>query len=440
MKIMFVSLGCDKNLVDTESMLGILRNKGFEFTDDEFEADVIAVNTCCFIHDAKQESINTILEMAEHKKDGACKALIVSGCLAHRYQDEITKEIPEVDAFLGTSSYDKIADVILAVLEGKGYNCIDSADRLVRTDTERIITTGGYYEYLKIAEGCDKHCTYCIIPKVRGNYRSYPMEYLVRQAESLVEKGVRELILVAQETTVYGVDIYGKKSLAELIKRLAGIEGLSWIRILYCYPEEIDDSLIEVIKNEPKVCHYLDMPIQHASDNILKRMGRRTTKQELKDVIARLRENIPDIALRTTLITGFPGETQEEHEEMLDFVDEMEFDRLGVFTYSAEEDTPAAAMPGQIDEAVKEARRDAVMELQQAVSLDKSREMIGRVIECLIEGKIEDDNTYVGRSYKDAPNVDGYVFVNTDENLMSGDIVKVRIDGAMEYDLIGSLC
>lgn len=440
MKIMFVSLGCDKNLVDTESMLGILRNKGFEFTDDEFEADVIAVNTCCFIHDAKQESINTILEMAEHKKDGACKALIVSGCLAHRYQDEITKEIPEVDAFLGTSSYDKIADVILAVLEGKGYNCIDSADRLVRTDTERIITTGGYYEYLKIAEGCDKHCTYCIIPKVRGNYRSYPMEYLVSQAASLVEKGVRELILVAQETTVYGVDIYGKKSLAELIKKLAGIDGLSWIRILYCYPEEIDDSLIEVIKNEPKVCHYLDMPIQHASDNILKRMGRRTTKQELKDVIARLRENISDIALRTTLITGFPGETQEEHEEMLDFVDEMEFDRLGVFTYSAEEDTPAAAMPGQIDEAVKEARRDAVMELQQAVSLDKSREMVGRVIECLIEGKIEDDNTYVGRSYKDAPNVDGYVFVNTDENLMSGDIVKVRIDGAMEYDLIGSLC
>ena len=440
MKIMFVSLGCDKNLVDTESMLGILRNKGFEFTDDEFEADVIAVNTCCFIHDAKQESINTILEMAEHKKDGACKALIVSGCLAHRYQDEITKEIPEVDAFLGTSSYDKIADVILAVLEGKGYNCIDSADRLVRTDTERIITTGGYYEYLKIAEGCDKHCTYCIIPKVRGNYRSYPMEYLVSQAESLVEKGVRELILVAQETTVYGVDIYGKNSLAELIKKLAGIDGLSWIRILYCYPEEIDDSLIEVIKNEPKVCHYLDMPIQHASDNILKRMGRRTTKQELKDVIARLRENISDIAIRTTLITGFPGETQEEHEEMLDFVDEMEFDRLGVFTYSAEEDTPAAAMPGQIDEAVKEARRDAVMELQQAVSLDKSREMVGRVIECLIEGKIEDDNTYVGRSYKDAPNVDGYVFVNTDENLMSGDIVKVRIDGAMEYDLIGSLC
>ena len=397
MKIMFVSLGCDKNLVDTENMLGILRNRGFEFTDDEYEADVIAVNTCCFIHDAKQESIDTILEMA-----------------------------------------DKIAEVVLSVLEGKGYSCIDDADRLVMTNDERIITTGGYYEYLKIAEGCDKHCTYCIIPKVRGNYRSYPMEYLVKQAEQLAEKGVKELILVAQETTVYGVDIYGKKMLAELVKKLAAIKDIAWIRILYCYPEEIDDALIEVIKNEPKVCHYLDMPIQHASDSILKKMGRRTTKQELKDVINKLRENIPDIALRTTLITGFPGETQKDHEEMLDFVDEMEFDRLGV--YSPEEDTPAAVMPDQIDEEVKEQRRDAVMELQQEVSLDKSEEMVGKVIDCLIEGKIEDDDTYVGRSYKDAPNVDGFVFVKTDANLMSGDIVKVRIDGAMEYDLIGSLC
>lgn len=440
MKIMFVSLGCDKNLVDTENMLGILRNRGFEFTDDEYEADVIAVNTCCFIHDAKQESIDTILEMAEHKKDGKCKALIVSGCLAHRYHDEIEKEIPEVDALLGTASYDKIAEVVLSVLEGKGYSCIDDADRLVMMKDERIITTGGYYEYLKIAEGCDKHCTYCIIPKVRGNYRSYPMEYLVKQAEQLAEKGVKELILVAQETTVYGVDIYGKKILAELVKKLAAIKDIAWIRILYCYPEEIDDALIEVIKNEPKVCHYLDMPIQHASDSILKKMGRRTTKQELKDVINKLRENIPDIALRTTLITGFPGETQKDHEEMLDFVDEMEFDRLGVFTYSPEEDTPAAVMPDQIDEEVKEQRRDAVMELQQEVSLDKSEEMVGKVIDCLIEGKIEDDDTYVGRSYKDAPNVDGFVFVKTDANLMSGDIVKVRIDGAMEYDLIGSLC
>lgn len=439
MKIMFVSLGCDKNLVDTEHMLGILRGKGFEFTDDERQADVIAVNTCCFINDAKEESINTILEMAQYKQDGVCKALVVSGCLAHRYQEELTREIPEVDAFIGTSSYDKIAEVILSVLDGGGYNVIDSADRLVQPDSDRIITTGGYYEYLKIAEGCDKHCTYCIIPSVRGNYRSYPIEYLVEQAEKLVRQGVAELILVAQETTLYGVDLYGKKSLAELLHRLGAIEDLKWIRILYCYPEEIDDELILAIKNEPKVCHYLDMPIQHASDSVLKRMGRRTSRRELSETVNLLREEIPDIALRTTLITGFPGETQEDFEVLLDFVDEMEFDRLGVFTYSPEEGTPAAAFSGQIDERIKEERRNAVMELQQAVSLDKSSEMVGRVIECLIEGKIADEAVYVGRSYKDAPNVDGFVFVNTTADLMSGTIVRVRIDGAQEYDLIGSL-
>lgn len=439
MKIMFISLGCDKNLVDTESMLGILKQKGFEFTDDETEADVIAINTCCFINDAKEESINTILEMAQMKQDGVCKALIVAGCLAHRYQKELIEEIPEVDAYIGTTSYDKIAEVITSVLEGKGYNVVDDEDRLVQTESDRIITTGGYFEYLKIAEGCDKHCTYCIIPKVRGNFRSYPMEYLVRQAESLVEKGVKELILVAQETTLYGVDIYGKKSLADLIRRLAQIKDLQWIRILYCYPEEIDDSLIEVIKNEPKVCHYLDMPIQHASDNILKRMGRRTTRQELVDIIGKLRKEIPDIALRTTLITGFPGETEEDYRQLLDFVDEMEFDRLGVFTYSTEENTPAAEFPNQIDEEIKELRRDGVMELQQEVSIDKSADMVGRILECIVEGKLEDDDVYVARSYRDAPNVDGYVFINTDANLMSGDIVKVQIDGSTEYDLIGSL-
>ncbi len=439
MKVMFISLGCDKNLVDTESMLGILKSKGFEFTDDETLADVIAINTCCFINDAKQESIDTILEMAQLKTDGACKALVVAGCLAHRYQDEIIKEIPEVDAFVGTSSYDKIAEVILAVLAGKGYNVIDDADRLVKTTDERIITTGGYYEYLKIAEGCDKHCTYCIIPKVRGNYRSYPMEYLVEQAKGLVEKGVKELILVAQETTMYGVDLYGEKSLHKLIHELAKLEELKWIRILYCYPEEIDDSLIDIIKNEPKVCHYLDMPIQHASDSILKRMGRRTSRAELENIIGRLREEIPDIALRTTLITGFPGETEEDYEQVLEFVDKMEFDRLGVFTYSPEEDTPAANMPDQIEELVKEERRDGIMQLQQEVSIDKSAEMVGKIVECMIEGRITDDEAYVGRSYKDAPNVDGFVFINTTANLMSGDIVKVHIDGALEYDLIGSL-
>ena len=439
-KVMIVSLGCDKNLVDTEKMLGILADEGCTFTDDEAQAQVIIVNTCCFIGDAKEESIQNILDLARFKTEGKLEALIATGCLSQRYQDEMLEELPELDGILGISAWHTIADVVREALEGKRPRNLMSTGVLNSHTTKRLLTTGGHYAYLKIAEGCDKHCTYCIIPKVRGNYRSYPMEYLVKQAEQLAEKGVKELILVAQETTVYGVDIYGKKMLAELVKKLAAIKDIAWIRILYCYPEEIDDALIEVIKNEPKVCHYLDMPIQHASDSILKKMGRRTTKQELKDVINKLRENIPDIALRTTLITGFPGETQKDHEEMLDFVDEMEFDRLGVFTYSPEEDTPAAVMPDQIDEEVKEQRRDAVMELQQEVSLDKSEEMVGKVIDCLIEGKIEDDDTYVGRSYKDAPNVDGFVFVKTDANLMSGDIVKVRIDGAMEYDLIGSLC
>ena len=437
MRIMFVSLGCDKNLVDTENMLGILKDKGFEFTDDEMQADVIAVNTCCFIHDAKQESINTILEMAEHKKDAVCKALIVTGCLAHRYKDEITKEIPEVDALIGTSSYDKIAEVVLSVLEGKGYSCVEDTDRLPVVKNHRIMTTGGYYEYLKIAEGCDKHCTYCIIPAVRGNFRSFEMEYLLEQARYLADNGTKELILVAQETTVYGTDIYGKKALPELLRKLCRIDGLEWIRILYCYPEEITDELIQVIKEEDKICNYLDLPIQHASDAVLKRMGRRTTRQELVDVITKLRNNIPDIALRTTLITGFPGETEEDIDDLLDFVDTMEFDRLGVFTYSPEEGTPAASMTDQIPENIKEERRNRIMELQQEVSLDKSADMVGRVIPVMVEGKITDDDAYVGRSYKDAPNVDGYVFINTNAQLMSGQIVNVSITGSMEYDLIG---
>lgn len=440
MKILFVSLGCDKNLVDTENMLGILKNKGFEFTDDEWEADIIAINTCCFIGDAKQESINTILEMAEHKKDARCKVLVVAGCLAHRYQDEIIKEIPEVDAFVGTSSYDKIADMINSVLEEKGIsNFVEDANRMPMVEADRIVTTPGYYEYLKIAEGCDKHCTYCVIPKVRGSFRSFPIEYLVNQTKKLVEGGVKEIILVAQETTLYGVDLYGKKSLPKLLHNLGLIEGLEWIRILYCYPEEINDELIEAIKNEPKVCHYLDMPIQHASDNILKRMGRRTTKQELTDIVAKLRREIPDIALRTTLITGFPGETDVDHEEVMQFIDECEFDRLGVFTYSREEDTVAAQMPDQIDEEIKEKYRDELMQLQQEISADRSAAMIGRIVRVMIEGFIPEDNTYVGRSYKDAPNVDGLVFVECDRELMSGDFIDVKITGSTEYDLIGTI-
>lgn len=440
MKILFVSLGCDKNLVDTENMLGILKNKGFEFTDDEWEADIIAINTCCFIGDAKQESINTILEMAEHKKDAICKVLVVAGCLAHRYQDEIIKEIPEVDAFAGTSSYDKIADMINSVLEEKGIsNFVEDANRMPMVEADRIVTTPGYYEYLKIAEGCDKHCTYCVIPKVRGSFRSFPIEYLVNQTKKLVEGGVKEIILVAQETTLYGVDLYGKKSLPKLLHNLGLIEGLEWIRILYCYPEEINDELIEAIKNEPKVCHYLDMPIQHASDNILKRMGRRTSKQELTDIVAKLRREIPDIALRTTLITGFPGETDVDHEEVMQFIDECEFDRLGVFTYSREEDTVAAQMPDQIDEEIKEKYRDELMQLQQEISADRSAAMIGRIVRVMIEGFIPEDNTYVGRSYKDAPNVDGLVFVECDRELMSGDFIDVKITGSTEYDLIGTI-
>ena len=440
MKILFVSLGCDKNLVDTENMLGILKNKGFEFTDDEWEADIIAINTCCFIGDAKQESINTILEMAEHKKDARCKVLVVAGCLAHRYQDEIIKEIPEVDAFVGTSSYDKIADMINSVLEEKGIsNFVEDANRMPMVEADRIVTTPGYYEYLKIAEGCDKHCTYCVIPKVRGSFRSFPIEYLVNQTKKLVEGGVKEIILVAQETTLYGVDLYGKKSLPKLLHNLGLIEGLEWIRILYCYPEEINDELIEAIKNEPKVCHYLDMPIQHASDNILKRMGRRTSKQELTDIVAKLKREIPDIALRTTLITGFPGETDVDHEEVMQFIDECEFDRLGVFTYSREEDTVAAQMPDQIDEEIKEKYRDELMQLQQEISADRSAAMIGRIVRVMIEGFIPEDNTYVGRSYKDAPNVDGLVFVECDRELMSGDFIDVKITGSTEYDLIGTI-
>ncbi|MGN0480600.1 MAG: 30S ribosomal protein S12 methylthiotransferase RimO [Lachnospiraceae bacterium] len=438
MKIMFVSLGCDKNLVDTEMMLGLLRKAGFEFTDDEYEAEVIVVNTCCFIHDAKQESVNSILEMAAHKED-KCKALIVTGCLAQRYKDEIITEIPEVDACLGTASFDKIVEVVEDVLRQKKTMVFDDINRMAVVDEKRVITTGGYYEYLKIAEGCDKHCTYCAIPGIRGNYRSVPMEKLLEQAEYLAGCGVKELILVAQETTVYGTDIYGRKSLPLLLEKLSLIEGIEWIRILYCYPEEITDELIEAIKKLPKVCHYLDIPIQHGSNAILKRMGRRTTKEELIDIIDRLRTEIPDISLRTTLITGFPGETKENHQELMEFVNEMEFDRLGVFTYSAEEDTPAASFDNQVDEEVKEQRRDEIMELQQEIAYDLANKKIGRIYRALIEGKVADENAYVGRTYMDAPNVDGYIFINTDEELMSGDFVNVRVTGALEYDLIGEI-
>lgn len=438
MKVMFVSLGCDKNLVDTEEMLGLLYSAGYTFTDDENEAEVIVVNTCCFIHDAKQESVNTLLEMAQLKETANLKILVACGCLAQRYKQEIIDEIPEVDAIVGTSAYDKIVMAINEVAQKKGM-ILEDLNRTPIVDNKRIITTGGYYEYLKIAEGCDKCCTYCIIPKIRGSFRSIPMEFLVKRATELAKDGVKELILVAQETSVYGKDIYGKKSLPELLKKLCKVDGIEWIRILYCYPEEIDDELISTIKNEPKICHYLDMPIQHASDTILKRMGRRTTKKELIDIIEKLRKEIPDIALRTTLIAGFPGETVEDHEEVLEFIDQMEFDRLGAFPYSAEEDTPAASFDNQIDEEVKQERRNNIMELQQEISADISETMIGKTLKVLIEGYIPEDDVYVGRTYKDAPNVDGMVFVSSERQLMSGDFVNVHITGAEEYDLIGEI-
>ena len=439
MNILFVSLGCDKNLVDSEVMLGLLAQKGHQMVDREEEADVIVVNTCCFINDAKEESIQTILEMAEYKKDGSIKALIVTGCLAQRYKQEIMDEIEEVDAVLGTTSYDKIVEVIEEALQGHKTLELTDIDALPTVDSKRLVTTGGHFAYLKIAEGCDKHCTYCIIPKIRGNFRSVPMERLIKEARDLVEQGVKEIILVAQETTLYGKDLYGEKSLHILLRKLCEIGGLRWIRILYCYPEEITDELIQVIKEEDKICKYLDIPIQHASDGVLKRMGRRTSKQQLIDTVKKLREEIPGIALRTTLITGFPGESQEQHEELMEFVDEMEFDRLGVFTYSPEEDTPAATMPDQIEENVKEDRQAELMELQQEIAFDLAERMIGKEVIVMFEGKVADENVYVGRTYMDAPNVDGLIFVETNEELMSGDFAKVKITGALEYDLIGEL-
>lgn len=454
--VLFVSLGCDKNLVDSEKMLGLLNEAGYRVAQEESEADAIVVNTCCFIHDAKEESVETILEMAEWKKKGRLKALIVTGCMAQRYQDEIQQEIPEVDTVIGTTGYTEIVPILDEILaeaeasqkeaaveepkEKSFVNCCPSIDLLPASLADkRVVTTGGYTAYLKIAEGCNKRCTYCIIPYIRGHYRSFPMEDLLEEARKLAEGGVKELILIAQETTVYGMDCYGRKALPELLTKLCEIEGIEWIRILYCYPEEITDELIAVMKKEKKICHYLDIPIQHSEDTILKRMGRRTNRAELVSLVEKLRKEIPDIVLRTTLITGFPGETEEEFKNMVDFVDSMEFDRLGVFPYSAEEGTKAAEMDGQITEEVKESRRDEIMALQQEISADKAASRIDDEMSVLIEGYLYEDDIYIGRTYMDAPKVDGNVFVRAEEELISGDIVPVRITGANEYDLMGDV-
>ena len=441
MNLLFISLGCDKNLVDTEKMLGILGKEGYSFVDDENEADIVVVNTCCFIGDAKEESINTILQMAELKKNGRLKALIVTGCLAQRYKQEIIDEIPEVDAILGTTSYEAVGAAIREVMDGETPEIFESIDAPVSTATERLITTGGHYAFLKIAEGCDKRCTYCIIPYLRGKYRSVPMEQLVREAEELAEKGVKELILVAQETTLYGKDLYGEKSLPRLLRELCKIEGIHWIRLLYCYPEEITDELIRVIKEEEKICHYLDIPVQSGCDEILRRMGRWTNTAQIRTLVQKLRREIPDICLRTTFIAGFPGETDENHEETMCFINEMEFDRLGVFPYSPEEDTAAAEMENQVPEEIKNARRDEIMELQQEIAFEQAENMVGKTVEAMIEGSVPEEGIYVARTYKDAPNVDGFLFLQADGagSLMSGDFVRAKITGSNEYDLIGEI-
>lgn len=438
MNILLVSLGCDKNLCDSEAMLGLLRANNYNITNDEQEADVVVVNTCSFIHDAMEESINTILEMAQLKQ-GRLKYLIVTGCLAERFKEEIFDEIPEVDACLGTASFDKIVEVINDLEEKDKIAVFEDLGRLPLVDTKRVITSGTFMGYLKIAEGCNKFCTYCVIPHIRGRYRSVPMEKLITEASYMASQGIKELILVAQETTCYGIDLYGKKSLPKLVKEIAKIEGIEWIRLMYCYPEEIDDELIELFATEEKLCKYIDMPLQHSEDSILKRMGRKTDKESIKSVIAKLRAKCPDIAIRTTLISGFPGETEEEHNNLLEFIDEMEFDRLGVFTYSREDGTPAASFDNQVDEELASNWRDEIMELQQEVSLDKNQELVGTIQKVIIEGYSPEDDVYVGRTFRDAPNVDGMVFVECDYELISGSIVDVMIKEAGPYDLIGGI-
>lgn len=445
MNILMVSLGCDKNLCDSEAMLGLLAKHNYNITNDEQQADIVIVNTCSFIKDAMEESINTILEMAKLKA-GRLKYLIVAGCLAERFKDEICEEIPEIDACLGTTSFDKILDVIHALEEedasGKdGAVCLyEDINRLaVISQSDKVITSGTFMGYLKIAEGCDKCCTYCVIPSIRGRYRSVPMEQLLREATYMASQGICELVLVAQETTCYGKDLYGEKKLHELVQRLAEIEGIQWIRLLYCYPEEIYDELIDCFRTEPKLVHYIDMPLQHSEDAILKRMGRRTNKQSIEAVIKKLRDAAPDIAIRTSLITGFPGETQEEHEALLAFLDTEELDRVGVFTYSREDGTPAASFEHQVPESLAEQWRDEIMELQQEISLDKNETFVGKVMPVIIEGYSAEDDVYVGRTYRDAPGVDGMVFVSCDYELMSGQIVDVRIEKAGPYDMIGGI-
>ena len=425
-------------------MIQLLAEKGYEIVKEDDQAEVIVVNTCGFIQDAKEESINTLIEMGQYKESGKLKALVATGCLAERYADQIFEELPEVDAVVGTGSYEKIVDVVEELIHGgRGIRAQEDAGQRDLGYRKRVLTTPGYYGYVKIAEGCDNRCTYCVIPKLRGPFRSRKEEDILREVRDMAEEGVKELMIVAQDITKYGKDLDGVSRLPELLKKIAQVDGIHWIRLLYCYPEDITPELIQVIAEEPKIVHYVDMPIQHCSDGVLKRMGRHHTKQQLLDVIQALRKAVPDIALRTTLITGFPGETEEDFQEMREFIQEVRFDRLGVFAYSQEEDTPAARMPDQIPEEEKERRKDILMELQQRISSEKSQEMVGESLEVIIEGQIpgeeEEEGTkvYSARTYRDAPDIDGFLFLSSSQEYLSGDFVQTQVVGAYEYDLMG---
>ena len=437
MKLYFVSLGCDKNLVDSEHMLADISTE-YEITDDALEADIAIVNTCAFIKDAKEESINTILELSRLKEENL-KYLVITGCLAQRYYDDLKELIPEIDGFLGISAFSNILDDLKRIRDKEKIFDMPDINENQHASGRRFLNPPFHYSYLKIAEGCDKNCSYCSIPSIRGSYRSVPMEELIKEAEFLAANYVKELILVAQETTVYGVDLYGKKSLVELVEKLSGIEGIEWIRLMYCYPEEIDDDLINLIKNNRKVCHYLDIPIQHASDRILQKMGRRTSKKDIVSLIKKLRKEIPDISLRTSLITGFPTESEEEAEELLKFVKDIKFDRLGVFTYSKEENTLAASFKPQIKESVKKQRQKEIMEDQREISLKRNKSFISKEVEVIIEGYNTEEGFYTARMFADAPDIDGCVFIESDENYLSGTFLKVRITDCSEYDLIGEI-
>lgn len=436
--IFFVSLGCDKNLVDTEVMLGHIRDAGYELVNEEVEADVVIVNTCSFIHDAKEESVQTILDMTTLKED-RLKGLIAVGCLTQRYQEELVREIPELDGVLGTSNYDEIVEAIDAVLNQEKYISFKDINYACAPYIKRVGDQTAHYAYLKISDGCNNNCTYCIIPSLRGRVRSREIESLVEETRYLVAQGKSEIILVAQDVTKYGIDLYKEKALPKLLKALVAIEGLEWVRLLYCYPEDITDELIEVMASEAKIKHYIDIPIQHISNPILKKMARRSNDATIKGVIDKLRTAMPDIAIRSSLIVGFPGETEEDYQTLADFVAEYKLDRVGVFTYSLEEGTKAAEMEGHMDQEVMDQRRDGIMAIQQKVSLEKNQAMVGQVVECIIEGFIPDDKVYIGRTYKDAPGVDGVIFIHTDYKLLAGQIVPVKVTDFNEYDLIGDV-